>query len=470
MAIREPAHELAELWRRARQILRHELGDTLYMRWIDKIRPISADENEIVLGCPSPEHRDDVMSRFGKQIANVLAFVAKVERPVEFIHGSRPQLAVERAKGVWPGDATLPEPSLVAGSLTLSRLHTFQNFVRANSNETAFQVAEGLANGTAVAANPLFVFGPTGMGKTHLLQAMVWRMLERHPGKRVLYLTADGFLHMFLLSLRAGDTQTFKDLVRNVDVLVIEDVQKLSGKTATAEEFFHTFDDLISRGKQVILSADGSPSLMAHLPERMRSRLVSGGGVEISPGDFTLRLALLNAIVKRRAYHTPSVSIDGQVLGMIAARLQTDARALTSAVERLISMSQDGAAPITFKSAEVWLHDFLREHNKAVSINDIKKRVTAFYKLRPGDVESPCRKSELVRGRQVVMYLARTMTPRSYPEIGKSCARDHTTVMHGFERIRDRRLVEPDLDAEIEAIKRSIRDHANDPGKNNSNN
>jgi chromosomal replication initiator protein len=354
--------------------------------------------------------------------------------------------------------------------LTLSRLHTFPNFVRANSNQTAFEVAEGLANGTMIAANPLCLFGPTGMGKTHLLQAIVWRLLERDPGKRVLYLTADGFLHLFLTALRAGDTPSFKDLVREVDVCVIEDVQKLSGKTATTEEFFHTLDDLIARGKQVILSADGSPSLMAHLPERMRSRLVSGGGVEILPGDFTLRLALLNAIVKRRAFYTPSVSIDGQVLGMIAARLQTDARPLTSAIERLISMSQDGAEAITFKNAEAWLRDFLREYNKTVSINDIKKRVTAFYKMKPGDVESICRQSKLVRGRQVVMYLARTMTPRSYPEIGKTLSKDHTTVMHGFERIRKRRLVEPDLDAEIEAIKRSIRDHANDPGKNNSTN
>lgn len=466
MATGKPGSELNELWRRAREVLRNELGDTLFKRWIDPIRPVSADDTSVVLACPSQYHRDTVIERWGERIVELTVMLSKKQRDVTFIYGPEARLVAERPVAGWPGDAHLPEPQLVAESLQLDRALTFKNFVIGASNETAFHVAEGFANGTAPCANPLFIFGATGVGKSHLLHSVAWRLLERDPNKRVLYLTAEAFLRLFQSALRERDTPAFKTLVRGVDVLICDDLQFLAGKTVTTDEFFFTIDDLIGRGKQVILSADGSPSLMEALPDRLRSRLVTGGGVEIGDADFDLRLAILQAKAKRRAFDLPEFSVGDDVLRMVAARVQADARVLSGVLKRLELKSNGGADPVTFEKAEVWLEDFLRAHNRRVSLNEIKVRVAAYYKVKVADLESPCRRREFVRPRQVAFYLSRGLTQRSYPEIGKSYRRDHTTVMHGYDRISKRRLVEADLEAEIEAIKRSIRDWASDPTKN----
>jgi chromosomal replication initiator protein len=458
MGTQQPDDEANALWHRAGPILRQMLGDSLYRAWIAPIRAVSANATMIVLACTSQYHRDTVIERFGERITDLLASLSKVERDVEFVVGPDVRLVALRPADGWEGDATLPDPSLVEGSVRLDRSLTFKNFVTAPSNETAFHVAEGLANGTEICANPLFIFGSTGLGKTHLMQSIVWRLLERDPGLRVLYLTAEGFLQLFLSSLRAHDTQAFKDLVRNVDVLVCDDLQFLAGKTATAEEFFFTFDDLVARGKTVILSADGSPSLMEHLPGRLRSRLVNGGGVEISPAGLDLRLGILRAMARRRAYEAPGFVVGDDVLRMIAGRLHGDGRALGGALNRLVTRWRAGGEDVTFEKAVVVLNDFLRAHNRRVTLNEIKAQVAAYYKIKVSELESTCRRREFVRPRQVGMYLSRVLTQRSYPEIGRSYRRDHTTIIHGFERIRARCESDPALAADIEAIKRLFRD------------
>jgi chromosomal replication initiator protein len=396
-----------------------------------------------------------------------MAYLSKKERDVTFVYRPEPKLAAERPAGIWAGDAAVPEHQLVAGSLHLDRMMTFKNFVVGESNETAVRAAEAFAGGNGLGTSPLFIFGATGVGKSHLLHSVAWRILERDPGKRVLYLTAEAFLQLFLSSLRERDTQAFKAAVRNVDVLICDDLQFLSGKMATMEEFFFAFDDLVGRGKQVILSADGSPSLMAEMPERLRSRLVNGGGVEIGAAGFELRLAILYAMVKRRTYDLPQFTVGDDVLRMVAARVQADARVLGGVLKRLELKSNGGAEAVTFEKAEIWLDDFLRAHNRRVTLNEIKARVAAYYKVKPSDLESPCRRREFVRPRQIAFYLSRTLTQRSFPEIARSYRRDHTTVMHGYDRVRTMlNAREHDIDADIDAIKRSIRDWACDPTKN----
>jgi len=458
MGTQQPEDEANDLWRRAEPVLRQTLGENPYRAWIAPIQPVSANATTIVLACTSSYHRDKVIERFGERITDLLASLSKLERNVEFTIGPEAHLVAVRPSSVFEGDATLPEPPLVAGSVPLDRSLTFGNFVKATSNETAFRVAEGLANGTEISANPLFIFGPTGLGKTHLMHAIVWRMLERDPGKRVLYLTAESFLQQFLSSLRVHDTQAFKDVVRSVDVLVCDDLQFLAGKTATAEEFFFTFDDLVARGKTIILSADGSPSLMEHLPARLRSRLVNGGGVEISPAELDLRLGILRAMARRRAFEAPGFVIGEDVLHMIAGRLHGDGRALGGALNRIVSRWRNGGEAVTFEKAVAWLDDFLRAHNRRVSLNEIKARVAAYYKIKVSDLESPSRRREFVRARQAGMFIARELTQRSYPEIGKNYRRDHTTIIHGVEQVRKRCLSDGTLAADIEAIKRMFRD------------
>jgi chromosomal replication initiator protein len=447
---------LIDLWRRVREILRAEYGEQVFKTWIAKIRPVSMDGERVVLACPGGYTRELVCERFGERIANLLAQLSKMERQVDFIFERPPALAAMAANTRWPGDASLPEPQLVPGSVPLDRALTFANFLRGSSNQTALHAAQGIAEG-ALQANPFFIFGSTGLGKTHTVQAMLWRMLERDPDKRVLYLTAEAFLQRFVSSLKEGDTQGFKDIVRGVDVLACDDLQFLAGKTATTEEFFHTFDDLVSHGKQIILSADRSPTLIDNVPDRLRSRLMNGGGVEITAPDLDFRLAILQAKAKRRAHERPDFVVGDDVLRMMAGRIQSDVRALDGALTRLMTHHLAGT-PVTLARAETLLNDFIRKYNKRVTIGEVKQHVARHCRLPVKDLESASRRRDLVRARQIVMYLSRMMTGRSYPEIGHSLARDHTTIMYGVEKVRDLCASDPHFRAEVDAIQRAIRD------------
>jgi len=452
MTVGKPGDELNELWRRARTVLRHQLGEHMFKDGIDTIRPVSIDDALIVLACATAAARDRVFARYGACIANVLAYLSKTERKVDFVFEPEARLAIDNPDA----DATGPEPRLVDGSGRLDRKLTFANFVRRASNMTAYTVAQGVADGSEACTNPLFLFGPAGLGKTHLLQAMIWRMCGRDAGKRVLFLTAEAFVRQFLTSLQARETLAFKDLVRNVDVLICDDLQGLRNQAASIEEFYHSIDDLLAHGKQVILAADTPPSSMEHLPDRLRSRLVAGGGVEIRAGDYELRLAIVRAMAARRSREKPTFAVGDNVLRMVAARIKKDARILGGALTRLETSSDDGKVPITFEAAQGWLDDFLREQRKIFTVNGIKQQVAMRYKVRVSDIESKSRRHEVVLPRQVAMYLTRRLTERSYPELGRSFRRDHTTVMHGYEKIRDRCLSEPEFAADIEALVRSL--------------
>jgi chromosomal replication initiator protein len=446
--------DLKELWRRGRAVLRHQLGEQLFKDGIDAIRPVAMDEARIVLACPSEKQRDHVVTRYGACIANVLAYLSKIERQVDFTFDTLARLAVDNPDG----DATGPEPQLVQGSGRLDRKLTFANFVRRTANMTAFNVAQAVADGNEASANPLFLFGPAGFGKTHLLQAMIWRMCGREPAKRVLFLTAEAFVQQFLTSLHARETIAFKDLVRNVDVFVCDDLQGLRNQAASIEEFYHLIDDLLAHGKQVVLAADTPPSSMEHLPERLRSRLSAGGGVEMRAGDYELRLAIVRAMAAQRSREKPTFVVGENVLRLIAASIKKDARVLGGALSRLEACSEHGKEPITFESAKAWLGDYLREHRKVFSVNGIKQQVATRYRVRVSDIDSKSRRHEVVLPRQVAMYLTRRLTDRSFPELGRSFKRDHSTILHGYEKIRDRCLNEPAFAADIEELVGSLQE------------
>ncbi len=453
---------LTALWRRASEVMRNEVGERPFKTWIWPIVPVSANEETIVLACTTDFEAERVASRFGEKIANVLARLSGMERAVDFVVLPKPQL-LHAAEAT-----TEAAPALVEGSIPLDPKSTFAAFVIGPSNAAAFNAAQNVAAGTATRANPLFIFGPTGTGKTHLLQAAAARMLERDPKLRVLYLTSEAFVRGFVTSLKDRKTLAFKDLVRNVDVLFCDDVQFLEGKAASVEEFFFTFDDLIARGKQIVLSADRSPSLIEQLPERLRSRLINGGGVEITLADLDLRFAILQAKAKRLTQEAPGFSVGDDVLRMMAARIQANVRVLDGALRRLAMQSSNTEA-ITFECAQIWLADFLKAHNKRVTLSEIGQGVAQHFGVTPRDLLSSCRRREYVRPRQVAFFVSRQLTNRSFPEIGRHYGKDHTTVMHGCDQVRRRCATDPTFKAEVETIQRSIRDWEDQGDKNNKN-
>lgn len=454
-------------WQTIRQRLKLELGAKHFAYWLENLRPISANQDRVVLASSTRFERDRIAQRYAELIAQLVAEIAPSYGTVEFTviasPSSRPAFAGNTALKP-EHEPNRPTPTPVQGSIQLNPLCTFENFVVGAANEVAANQAQQAAQSDTPRANPLFLFGETGLGKSHLIHATLQRVLERSPGRRVLYVTAEWFLGRFVAAIRAGDTSDFKSLVRDVDLLAVDDLHVVAGKDKTIEELQHTFDAVMDGGKQLILSADRSPALLEGLSDRVRSRLLKGVSVEIKHSDFDLRLAILEAKAARVARENPRVVIGGEALRFIAQRINANTRELEGALHRVISHSNNGEHPITLQNLQAWLADFLKMHDRRVTIEEIKLKTASFFGCKVADLESESRAREFVRPRQAAMYLARQMTQRSLPEIARRFKRlDHTTVMNALKRVEKRREEDPEFAQALETLRLSIRSWSGQP-------
>lgn len=452
------------VWQRVRERLKLELGPQRFQYWIDPLRPTSAEGGRVVIACTSRFERDKVVESHGERIANMIAEIAPGLGEVDFVVDVKPRaVAVStgtqlRSAGGETQSQTPFEPVLAEGSSPLNPTYTFESFVTGRSNQIAYQEARRVAESDVPIANPIFFFGPTGLGKTHLMHAIARQKLLRNPSLRVLLISAENFMRLFITAIKANDTLAFKNQVRNVDVLIVDDLHFILGKEATQEELFAAFDWLSDHQKQIILSADRSPSLFESLSDRARSRLIKGASIELAPTDFELRLAILESKAKLMSRERPGFLLNTEAAHFMAQRIATNTRELEGALTRVVTQSGDGARPITIENLNVWLADFLRAYDRRVTIEEIKKKVAEHYGLKVSDLESPNRSRSIVRPRQIAMYLARLLTPRSYPEIGRRFGnRDHTTVMHAVETIQRLTGIDAGFAEEVEQLRLSIR-------------
>jgi chromosomal replication initiator protein len=453
-----------QIWNRVRELLKIELGAQRFQYWIDPLRILSADGGRVVIACTSRFERDKVVESHGERIANMISELAPGLGAVDFVVETRPRVVAQnsaasaRATTLDSLAAPLSEPVLVQGSTPLNRLYTFDNFVTGKSNQVAFQEAKRTADAEQPVSNPLFLYGSTGLGKTHLMHAIAWRKLQQNPNLRVLLITAETFMRLFVTALKANDTISFKNQMRNVDLLLVDDLHFVLGKEATQEELLAALDWLSDNQKQIILSADRSPSLFENISDRARSRLLKGASIEIAPTDFELRLAILEAKSRVLSRERPGFVFNTEAAHFMAQRIATNTRELEGALNRVVLQSGDGARPLTIENLNIWLADFLRAYDRRVTIDEIKKKVAEHYGLKVADLESPNRSRSIVRPRQIAMHLARQLTPRSYPEIGRRFGnRDHTTVMHAVETIQRLTGVDPGFGEEVERLRLSIR-------------
>ncbi|MEQ1863111.1 MAG: chromosomal replication initiator protein DnaA [Micropepsaceae bacterium] len=453
-----------QIWNRVRELLKIELGGQRFQYWIDPLRILSADSGRVVIACTSRFERDKVVESHGERIAKIISELAPEFGAVDFVVETRPRLVVQnaaasaRATTLDSLAAPLSEPVLVQGSTPLNRSYTFDNFVTGKSNQVAFQEAKRTADAEQPVNNPLFLYGATGLGKTHLMHAIAWRKLQQNPNLRVLLITAETFMRMFVTALKANDTLSFKTQMRNVDLLLVDDLHFVLGKEATQEELLAALDWLSDNQKQIILSADRSPSLFENISDRARSRLLKGASIEIAPTDFELRLAILEAKARVVSRERPGFVFNTEAAHFMAQRIASNTRELEGALNRVVLQSGDGARPLTIENLNIWLADFLRAYDRRVTIDEIKKKVAEHYGLKVADLESPNRSRSIVRPRQIAMHLARQLTPRSYPEIGRRFGnRDHTTVMHAVETIQRLTSVDPNFGEEVERLRLSIR-------------
>jgi len=455
------AEHIDVVWQRVRERLKIELGGQRFQYWIDPLPLVAVEDGRVVIACNSRFERDKIVESHGERIANMIAEIAPAFGAVDFVVDMKPrtlQPVVAPVSRAAKSDPVPAELVLAEGSSPLNPAYTFDNFVIGRTNQIAFHEARRVAESDMPVANPLFFFGATGLGKSHLMHAIARQKLLRNPGLRVMMISAENFMRLFITAIKANDTLAFKNQVRNVDVLLIDDLHFIIGKEATQEELFAALDWLGDQQKQIILSADRSPSLFENISERARSRLVRGASIEIQPTDFELRLAILESKARQMARERPGFQLNSEAAHFMAQRIATNTRELEGALTRVVTQSGDGARPVTIENLNVWLADFLRAYDRRVTIEEIKKKVAEHYGLKVQELESPIRSRSIVRPRQIAMFLARKLTPRSYPEIGRRFGnRDHTTVMHAFETIERLTAIDPSFAEEVEQLRLSIR-------------
>ena len=356
------------------------------------------------------------------------------------------------------GAADLPDAvseALPGGAL--DPRYTFDTFVVGPPNELAHAAARRVAEGGPVGFNPLFLYGGVGLGKTHLMHAVAWEMRQRDPGKRIVYLSAEQFMYRFVQALRDRDMMGFKQLFRSVDVLMVDDVQFIAGKDSTQDEFFHTFNALVDQQKQIIISGDRAPGEMKDMEERIKSRLQCGLVVDLHPTNYELRLGILQQKVELYSRQYPGLRIAPGVLEFLAHRISTNVRVLEGALLRLFAMASLVGREITLDMTQDCLADVLRVSDRKVTVEEIQRRVSEHYNIRLSELIGPTRVRTVARPRQMAMYLCKTLTSRSLPEIGRRFGgRDHTTIMHGVKKIEELKAKDSQVAEDLELLRRAL--------------
>jgi len=443
-------------WDGIRSSLRKSCGERIFDGWLKPLRLAGCDSEsgEVRLAAPSAFMATWVQNHFAEQIgAAWRAMLPQVRHIVIEAAADAPARVV--AEPTPEPEVRAPElKSAVANKGTaLDARYTFDSFVVGKANELAYNAARTLAEGGRLAFNPLFLHGGTGLGKTHLMHAIGQEYRARHPEAQILYMSAEKFMFEFVSALRAKDTHSFKQRLRAADVLLIDDVQFIAGKDSTQEEFFHTMNELISAGRRLVISADRSPQNLDGIESRILSRLSWGLVADINPADFELRY---NIIVKKLE-SLPAGTVPDEVALFLAKRISASIRELEGALNRVIAFATLNNRAIDLDFAQEALAEQLRASQRRVSIDEIQRKVCEHFRIRQTEMGSARRAREVARPRQIAMYLAKQLTQRSLPEIGRRFGgRDHTTVIHAVRTIEALRVKDAEIDADVRLLLRQL--------------
>lgn len=479
-----------ETWGQVRAELLQAVGKNNFSAWIEPISFNRVDERTVHFNVPTSFIGSWVSNNFGDLIlrhlvshgvgadrvefavgpstnpsvaANTSAPApapAPQPRPVTETVAAAPAPAVSAPTPVQPAPAPQPASTAKAADLPGTKLNTgltFANFVVGKPNELAHAAARRVAETLDVTFNPLFLYGGVGLGKTHLMHAIAWDLQERFPDARILYLSAEQFMHLFVRALREQNTFDFKETFRNVDVLMVDDVQFIAGKRSTQQEFFHTFNALVEMGKQIVISGDRAPVDMEELDGRIASRLQSGLVVDIHPTDYELRLSVLQHKAGILGQKYPHVRFADGVLEFLARKIASNIRELEGALNRLFATGDLVGREVTEDFARDNLADILRASDRKVTMDEILRKVCDYYKIRQVDIISQNRQRAIARPRQMAMFLCKRLTTRSLPEIGKKFGgRDHTTILYGVRKIEELMQVDSQIAEDAELLRRML--------------
>ncbi|MCX7087420.1 MAG: chromosomal replication initiator protein DnaA [Methylococcales bacterium] len=425
---------MSPIWNNCLAKLENEISAADFSTWIRPLQAVES-ENQIRLLAPNRFVLDWVKQHHFKKLEEVIH---------DFSNGALTlQLEIGSKQSAPPKSFSKPAAPVVATNKSrpnnLNRAFTFENFVEGKSNQLAKAASIQVSENMGKAYNPLLIYGGSGLGKTHMMHAIGNAILEKKPSANVIYLHSEKFVQDMVKALQQNSINTFKEYYRGVDALLIDDIQFFAGKERSQEEFFHTFNTLLEKKHQVVLTCDKYPKEIVGLEDRLKSRFGWGLPVAVEPPDFETRAAIL-----LKKAHQVNVDLPQEVAFFIAKRIPSNVRDLEGALRRVIANAQFTGKPITTEFTKEALHDLISLQDKLINIDNIQKTVAEYFKIRIADLSSKNRRQSVTRPRQIAMTLARELTSHSYPEIGDAFGgRDHTTVINAVKRVNE--LKESDI-------------------------
>ena len=448
-------------WKVIQREMRDKFGSDIYESWLKKIGFIDEFKNYLLISVPTRFIRDWITSRYIDQILQIVRAHNKEIGRIEFNIYDQKKEKIKESNSL-RNSSVLEDASQNISFIKDSFLQynkidpnkNFENYILGSSNKLAFEASKKVSEDLSH-YNPLYLYGGVGMGKTHLLNSIGLSLKEKN---KVMFISAERFMYQFVKSLKSNEMVKFKDYFRNTDILIIDDIQFMNGKEAMQEEFFHTFNALIDKGSQIIVSADRPPNKLTRIQERIKSRFAGGLVVDIQNADYELRYKIINAKTDElKLFYSNQINISEEIKKFISSEIRTSIRELVGALNRIVSFSRIYNKVPTISETKVILKDLLNLSENKVTIDLIQIIVCQFFKISKNEMLSARRSRYLVRPRQTAIYLAKLLTSKSLPEIGRSFSnRDHTTVIHSVKTIEKLRKEDNELNINIDNLKNKI--------------
>ena len=440
-------------WEIIQKELRHQFGNEIYESWLKKIVFEESHHNYILVSVSTRFIRDWIVSRYLDQILKVIRKSNKEIIRIEFKIADKAIENVQKEKKEFNTNVSFIKDSFIQFS-RIDQNKSFDNFVIGASNKLAYEASKKVSENISH-YNPLYLYAGVGMGKSHLLNAIGLKLKEKY---KVTFISAERFMYHFVKSIKMNDMVKFKDNFRNTNVLIIDDIQFMNGKEAMQEEFFHTFNSLIEKGSQIIISADRAPNKLMKIQERIKSRFSGGLVVDIQNPEYDLRLKIVKKKIDEfNLINKEKVNISKEIQEFISSEIRTSIRELVGALNRIASFSRIYSRTPNLSEIKIILKDLLNINDTKINIDNIQTLVCKYFKISKNEMLSSRRSRYLVRPRQVAIYLSKILTTKSLPEIGREFSnRDHTTIIHSVKTIEKLKNENGEISSGINNLKNQI--------------
>ena len=456
------------LWQKVSTRFIAEFGEEIYNRWLAKLELVSASGNEIIMSVSSKFLRDWIKREYlnsggfsGKGISKIFADENSNFKKISIIYSQSEEISVKNSENEEENGRVVSiskYDNVFTLGTDLNPKFTFENFIVGKSNQLAYNMARILAGDKKVdfvdESNPLFLYGGVGLGKTHLAQAVAWYIKDNNKNSKVIYLTAERFMNQFVQSLRNKDIMEFKERLRAIDILIIDDLQFIAGKEGTQEELLHTLSSLVENNKKIVLVCDRSPGDLNDIDQKLKSRISGGMIVDFKCPDYETRLAILKAKAKSISVE---LEISEAVLSLLASKINSNVRDLEGALKKMIASYMFTGEEINVENAKIILKDLFRTNHNGTTIEIIQKKVAEYFSVKIADLKSTDRSRNIARPRQIAMYFAKNLTSKSLPDIGREFGgKNHATIIHAVKKVEELMFNNPAFAMDVKKIEELI--------------